>query len=98
LAPPSPALSLLARRVSHDLHPPVCAGVALNAQQVHPEQAELLLVAAGAAAPPAGAGATQRTAAGAMLACWQIARDENHASGYDPGVIEHLHSTEIVAV
>ena len=40
------------------------AGVALNAHQVHPEQAELLLVAAGAAAPPAGAGAAQRTAAG----------------------------------
>ena len=65
VASPCPALSLLARRTCHNLHPPACAGVALNTQQVHPEQAELLLVAAGSAAAgfPA-AGAAQRSAAG----------------------------------
>ncbi len=63
----------------------------VNIHEVHPDQAELLLVAAGAAAAgfvAAGVCGAQRR--WLVLARWRIARDEYHASGKDPGVYQHL--------
>ncbi len=70
----------------------------VNIHEVHPDQAELLLVAAGAAAAGfSAAGAAERIIDALVLARWRAARDENCASGDNPGVYEHLRFTiEIV--
>ena len=100
--------------------------MALNTHEAHPEQAEPLLGAAGAAAAgsPAACAARRRvdgwcsradgyrykqpksdnlakpapeTALVSSSGC-RAARDEDFASGYDPGHFRHLRSTEQIVV
>ena len=73
--------------------------MAANIHELHPDQAELLLVAAGAAAAGfSAAGAAERIVDALVLARWRAARDKYHASGNDPGVHHHLRSTEEIVV
>ena len=73
--------------------------MAANIHELHPDQAELLLVAAGAAAAGFPAvGAAERIVDVLVLARWRAARDKYHASGNDPGVHHHLHSTVQIVV
>ena len=73
--------------------------MAANIHELHPDQAELLLVAAGAAAAGfSAAGAAERIVDALVLARWRAARDKYHASGNDPGVHHHLRSTVQIVV
>ena len=86
-------------RDPHDLHLLTCAGMALNTHEVHPERAELLLGAAGAAAAGSPAAwCCEAPRRRLVLARWRAARDEYFASGNDPGHYQHLHSTNVIVV
>ena len=87
-------------RDPHDLHPLTCAGMALNTHEVHHEQAELLLGAAGAAAAgfPAACAAKRSVGGWCLRAGGPRATKTWLASVDDPGVYEHLHSTKQIVV